>query len=488
MTLYQPDPEDLANGQALRLPGTARAVALHDQLYRYAEDLEQSIARCTALEARNRELLETCDWLEASRQELDELVLSARDIHFTTDTGGIILQCNPAAAAMASPQRLAGENIADWVLPDSIDNCNRLRAEAVSGLMQERSELELHLRRATNDSFSMIVAARAFPVLRKGTIHALHWVLRNITYLRETEFDTQVATMVFKSAAEGVMITDPDGEILAVNPAFTQITGYSADEAIGRNASFLRSGVQDEAFFAEFWLTLRKTGKWQGELYNRKKSGEMFPEWLTISAASDNNGRVLSYVAIFSDISRLLRAEKRLAYLAHYDTLTGLPNRHLFQDRLKQVLANAKRGENPFTLIFIDLDEFKAINDTLGHQAGDRVLQEAGRRLAALLREVDTVARLGGDEFVIIATGLSGNDNIARVCHKTIEALIQPIAHEGKMLKIGGSLGCAEYPRHGSDETSLLKQADMAMYRAKAAGGNSYFISEEGNSLPAQTP
>ncbi|NTV70355.1 MAG: sensor domain-containing diguanylate cyclase [Azonexaceae bacterium] len=487
MTLYKPDPEEMANGQALRLPGTARAVALHDQLYRYAEDLEQSVARCSSLESSNKELLDTCDWLDSSRQELDELVRSSPDIHLITNTSGIILQCNPAAAAMAPAQRLAGENIADWVLSEWIDNCNLLRSEAMSYSPQDQRELELHLRHTSNDRFPMIVAARAFPVHRKGVIHAVHWVLRNITFLREIEFDTQIATMVFKSAAEGVMITDPDGQILAVNPAFSHITGYSPEEAIGKNASFLRSGIQDEAFFAEFWRALRETGKWQGELYNRKKSGEMFPEWLTISAVCDNAGRVLSYVAIFSDISRLLRAEKRLAYLAHYDTLTGLPNRILFQDRLKQILASAKRTGIPFTLIFIDLDKFKAINDTLGHHTGDRVLQEAARRLAAALREVDTVARLGGDEFVVIASGLSGQEHIGRVCDKAIEALVKPIILDNQTLQIGGSLGCAEYPRHGEDENALLRKADIAMYRAKAAGGNSYFISQEGDSFPAAT-
>lgn len=479
-------PGILANGQTLRLPGSSRENALHDQLYRYAEDLEQSITRCSALEARNKELSDTCAWLEASRHELDEMVRGSQDIHLITNTIGTILQCNPAASALASPHRLAGENLAEWVLPEHVDNWNHLCTSAITDSTEGHSERELHLRHASNDTFPLIVAARAFPLYRNGAIQGIHWILRNITYLRETEFDTQIATMVFKSAAEGVMITDSDGEILAVNPAFSVITGYTADEAIGRNASMLRSGVQDDAFYADFWRTLREKGKWQGEIYNRKKSGEMFPEWLTISAASDSGGKVLSYVAIFSDISRLLRAEKRLAYLAHYDMLTGLPNRHLFQDRLTQMLVNAKRASTSFTLIFIDLDDFKAVNDTQGHHTGDRVLQEAGRRIAASLREVDTVARLGGDEFVIIAPGLSGDENIGLVCSKMIEALKKPITLDGLNMQIGGSFGCAEYPRHGDDETTLLHQADSAMYRAKASGGNSYFISATGEILPGK--
>ena len=204
----------------------------------------------------------------------------------------------------------------------------------------------------------------------------------------------------------------------------------------------------------------------------------MYPEWLSISAARNNDGQVLSYVAMFTDVSRLLRAEKRLAYLAHFDTLTGLPNRHLFEDRLEQALASGKRSGTVFTLIFIDLDDFKKINDLYGHHAGDQVLQVAGKRLQASIREIDTVARLGGDEFVIIAPGLNGKDDIARVCLKAIEALVQPIDLEGREVKIGGSFGCTQYPHDGEDGTSLLRHADNAMYRAKAAGGNAYVIHE----------
>lgn len=476
----------LANGQTLRLPGGARDVALHEQLYRYAEDLEQSIERCTTLENQNRDLRESCTWLEDSRRQLDDVILASRDIHIITDRVGTILQCNPAAAALAPLQRLAGENLGAWVLPAYRDNFHNQRTKAVTEKNQGNDEWEMHLRHASNDTFPLIVSALLLPLYKNNQVHGLHWVLRNITYLRETEFETRIATTVFKGAAEGVMITDTEGGILAVNPAFTQITGYSADEAIGQNASFLSSGLQDDAFYTIFWNSLREKGTWQGELYNRKKSGEMYPEWLTITAASDTDGQILSYVAIFSDISRLSRAEKRLAYLAHYDTLTNLPNRHLFHERMTQALANAKRSGIPFTLIFIDLDKFKEINDTLGHHSGDRVLQEAGKRLLGVVREIDTVARLGGDEFVIIAPTLSGVEDTDQFCRKAIEALAQPIEIDGQKLLISSSFGCAEYPSHGEDEAILLRNADNAMYRAKAAGGNVHFIHEAGNSFPLE--
>jgi diguanylate cyclase (GGDEF)-like protein/PAS domain S-box-containing protein len=487
-----PIPSELANGQTLRLPGSSRQAALHDQLYRYAEDLEQSIVHCNALEQQNKALQETCAWLEESRRQFDDLMRGSRDMHIITDLIGTILHCNPATFAMAPLQRLAGDNLGDWVLPSYRESFHNQRRNASTETAQPDQECEYHLRHASNDTFPLIVSARLVTLYKNGQAHGLHWVMRNITYLRESEFETQIATTVFKSTAEGVMITDADGEIMAVNPAFSQITGYSADEAIGRNVSFLRSGIQDDEFYSNFWLSLREKGSWQGELFNRKKSGEMYPEWLTISAARDGDRRTLSYVAIFSDISRLMRAEKRLAYLAHYDTLTGLPNRHLFQDRLSQALANARRSENPFTLIFIDLDKFKQINDINGHQAGDQVLQVVGKRLAAAVREIDTVARLGGDEFVVIAPTLRGAANIGRLCNKLIEAVIQPISFGGHDLHVGASLGCAEYPCLGCEtsacrkcsdypceeieESILLRNADRAMYQAKKTGGNSYVL------------
>ena len=472
--------------QTLQGEGNSNDVAIRDQLYRYAEDLGQSIARGSSLEAVNQELLNTCAWLKSSRDELDEMLRCSRDIHLVTDSNGVILQCNPAASAIAPAERLAGESFADWVLPNYIDRYNQLRANSTFGKSGAQEECELSLRHSANDSFPLIVAASAFRIYRDGELFGLHWILRNITYLREAEIDTKIATMVFEIAAEGVMITDIDGEIVAVNPAFSQITGYAAHEAIGRKASLLRSGIHDVAFYAEFWRTLRETGKWQGEMYNRRRNGEMYPAWQTISAATDNCGRVLSYVAIFSDISRLARAEKRLAYLAHYDTLTGLPNRHLFHDRLHQTIANAKRSEVPFTLIFVDLDRFKAINDQMGHHAGDRVLHEAGRRLAAAVRESDTVARIGGDEFVIIAPGLSGSDDIRRFCRNVIDQLIEPINLDDGQVSIGGSLGCAEYPRHTDDEETLLKYADIAMYQAKLAGGSVHFVYDSGRPLTSE--
>ncbi len=460
----------------MRMPGSSRDAALHNQLYRYAEDLQQMVERHGELEAHCQTLQKSCARLTESREELDEVMRRSHDIHLITDITGCILQSNPAAAALTSSHMLQGSALPDWILPSHHEAFNGLRLNAIDGRVAPDQGQELYLRRAARNASPLIALAEVLAVRQENEVRFLHWILRDVTHLRETEFETQISSMVFKSAAEGVMITDVEGEVLAVNPAFTQITGYSAEEIIGRTPRILNSGIQDAAFYAAFWRSLRANGSWQGELYNRKKSGEIYPEWLTVSAARDGAGRILSYIAVFSDLSNLLREEKRLAHLAHFDTLTGLPNRLLFQERLAQMLGLSRRSGVPFTLIFIDLDKFKPINDTHGHATGDQVLKEAARRLAKAVREVDTVARLGGDEFVIIAPGLAGEGDIGDFCRKLLAALMQSMRVSENELTIGGSFGCAEYPRHGEDEATLLQHADVAMYRAKAAGGNTHVI------------
>ena len=477
------DKSRLAGGQAFRLPGADRAAALHDQLYRYAEDFQQMVERNGELEAQYEALRESSERLIESRKELDELVRSSRDIHIVTDADGCILQSNPAGAVLAPLSEMPGRKLGDWVLPSHREIFLALQSEAINGIEPSEHVCEIHLQRAAGNGSRLIASAQALAVRQNGIVNYLHWILRDQTHLRETEFETQISTMVFKHSDEGVMITGLDGSILVVNPAFCRITGYSADEVVGQTPRILSSGKQDAAFYAEFWQALRENGSWQGEMYNRRKNGEVYPEWLTVSAVRAADGSILSYIAVFTDLSRLLQAERRLSYLAHHDSLTGLPNRLLFQDRLAQTLALAKRSCIQFTLIFIDLDKFKPINDTLGHAVGDRVLQEAANRLSGSVRECDTVARLGGDEFVVLAPGLLGDTDIGGLCNKLIDALRQPIQASGNEVFIGGSFGCATYPNHGEDELMLLKCADAAMYQAKSAGGNAYVI-HAGSAMP----
>ena len=300
-----------AGGQTVGLPGATRAAALHDQLYRYAEDLQQMVERNGELEAHYETLRESSERLIESREELDELVRSSRDIHIVTGADGTILQSNPAGVALAPPNLLTGRKLDDWVLPSHREAFLSLQSGAIEGTESPGPGHEMHLRREGGEDSPLIVSDQALAVRKDAEVRYPHWILRAVTRLREAEFESQVSTVGFKHADEGVMITDIEGGILAVNPAFCRITGYSAEEVVGQTPRILSSGKQDAAFYAEFWHALRENGSWQGEIYNRRKNGEIYPEWLTVSAARAADGSILSYIGVFTDLSRLLRAEKR---------------------------------------------------------------------------------------------------------------------------------------------------------------------------------
>lgn len=468
----------IAGGQTLRVPGIARDVALHEQLYRYAQDMQVLLEDKNNLEERYGALQESYRQLRESRAILENLVQSSHDIHLTTNPQGTILQCNAATRLLGLPTALVGHSLRELVLPSHRTDFDSLLAEALQPNDTIAGERELHLRRENPESSSLIVAVRLVPIFKDGNLEALHWIVRDLTRTREAEFDSQISSMVFHNATEGIMITDLEGDLLAVNPAFSRITGYDAQEVIGRNPRFLKSGVQDAKFYEGFWTELTRHGQWQGEIFNRKKSGEIYPEWLTVTAARDSEGRILSYISVFSDMSRLQEAEKRLSYIAYHDTLTGLPNRLLLLDRLPQAIAQARRGSYPLSVFFIDLDLFKQINDELGHEVGDKVLQETSRRLQEVVRGSDTVARLGGDEFVIIANGLARGPDTDGLGNKLVASLTQPINVGDQNVSVGCSIGIAQYEEEMPAET-LLRNADVAMYRAKQTGGSCYRLHEE---------
>lgn len=476
----------LAGGQSLRLPGSSQQVALHDQLYRYAEDLQHVLERQSSLEENCNTLRSACVKLSESQRLHNEIVGQSPDLHFVTAADGRILQANPAAQTLAPMSQLIGSALKDWVLPACHPDFEALLAHAGERGRSDGQEKELRLRREGPNTTQLIVTASVIVANEDSGSPGYYWVLRDITRIREIQFESQISSMVFKETSEAVMITDIGGEILAVNPAFSRITGYSAEETVGRRPTMLRSGMHDAGFYTSFWRSLQEKGYWQGEIYNRRKSGEIFSEWLTVNTARDANGQTIAYIAVFTDLSRILQAERRLSYLAHHDMLTGLPNRLLFNDRLEQAVAQARRNAGRFTLIFIDLDRFKQINDSLGHEIGDIVLREAAARLAMAVREVDTVARLGGDEFVIIAPELAGPEAIAVVANKVIDIVSQPMQIDGNELFIGASLGCATYPEHGDEEALLLKHADAAMYVAKSLGGNTHVVFDSFDGAPGE--
>ena len=284
----------------------------------------------------------------------------------------------------------------------------------------------------------------------------------------------RLAARIIARSNEGIVITDAERRIVEVNAAFTKITGYTRDEALGRNPNFLSSGRHDRAFYQTMWESIHCSGFWQGEIWNRRKSGECYPEWLSVSAIRDDTGTTCHYVATFSDITEAKAAEARIRHMAHHDFLTGLPNRFLLTDRFQQVLASAQRNGSRFALLFIDLDRFKNVNDTLGHSIGDQLLRDVAGRLRAVVRATDTISRQGGDEFIVLLSDIDTPDDAAQAARKLMLLLAEPFSLGEHSITVTPSIGIAVSPEDGEDLDSLLKHADLAMYDAKQQGRNNY--------------
>lgn len=301
--------------------------------------------------------------------------------------------------------------------------------------------------------------------------------IQDITHQREAEERLRLAATVFDTSLNGILITAPDGTILRVNQAFTEITGYTMAEAVGRTPQILKSEHHDDAFYREMWATLARDGGWQGEIWDRHRDGHVIPMWQSITAVRDDQGEITHYIGIFFDITEQKRAAEHIDRLAHYDALTDLPNRLLFNERCLHALERARRVGGRVALLFLDLDHFKHVNDSLGHPVGDALLQAVAQRLRQQLREEDTVARLGGDEFVIILEDMVSADDAERVARKLLETFVEPFSIRGHDLAMGFSIGISLYPDNGEDVTSLVKHADIALYRAKEQGrGNFHFF------------
>lgn len=297
---------------------------------------------------------------------------------------------------------------------------------------------------------------------------------RDITEKAEQDARLKLSAKVFESTTEGIAITDPAGRILTVNHAFCEITGYAEEEVIGQTPSLLKSGRHDSDFYQQMWQQLSKTGRWRGEVWNRRKTGEIYPELLTISSIKNDDGDVVNFVGVFSDITSLKRAAEKLEHQAHHHPLTGLPNRLLLHARLEHSIQYAKREKIEGAVLFIDLDNFKRINDSLGHNAGDEVLKEVASRLQEHSREVDTVAHIGGDEFVIVMQKIRSIDDVTARAKAILISLQRPYYVDGFELYISASIGIVEFSGVSDDIEALLKNADTAMYKAKEAGKNNY--------------
>lgn len=296
----------------------------------------------------------------------------------------------------------------------------------------------------------------------------------DITERKQNEERLRLAETVFQTAADAIMVTDAAGVIQSVNPAFTHITGYVHEEAIGQTPRLLKSERHDAQFYARFWRILAENGRWSGEMWQRRKNGQTYPAWESIEAVRDPDGQIVQYVAFFSDITQRKLAEQEIFFRANYDPLTGLPNRSLLHERIDQALKRAHRHGQRVALMFLDLDRFKQVNDTLGHACGDALLHQAADRLKNCIRETDTVARYSGDEFVLVLVDMTHDRDAHALAEKVIDRIAEPFHLNGNVIHIGVSIGIVLYPDHDADAATLLRYADLAMYQAKSAGRNTY--------------
>ncbi|MDD2914961.1 MAG: diguanylate cyclase [Gallionella sp.] len=301
-------------------------------------------------------------------------------------------------------------------------------------------------------------------------------LILHINERKASEDRMRLAANVFIHAREGILITDANGAIIEVNDTFSRITGYSRDEVLGKNPRILQSGRQSTEFYVEMWQAISQNRYWTGEIWNRRKNGEVYAEMLTISAVYDSDQSIQNYVALFSDITSMKEHQQELEHIAHYDALTDLPNRILLSDRLKHAMTQTQRRNQSLAVLFIDLDDFKAVNDLHGHEVGDELLITVSSRMRDALREGDTLARLGGDEFVAILVDLEQPQECEPILDRVLQAAAMPVMVGNTLLHVSASIGVAIYSQDNTDADLLLRHADQAMYQAKQTGRNKYCL------------
>lgn len=359
------------------------------------------------------------------------------------------------------------------VHPDDIESTKRDMQDAMTGKILVNHDFRVVW--PNGEIHRIHDTAKAF-YDESGTPLRLLGVSTDVTEKIEAELKLKLFASVFIHAGEGIMITDADSVIIEVNDNFCKIAGYTREEVLGKNPRILRSERQSHEFFAEMWSTLQAKDCWKGEIWNRRKNGEVIAELLTISAVREESGRLQNYVAIFSDISLMKKHQDQLEYIAHYDVLTNLPNRVLLTDRLIQSMRQSRRNKNLLAVAFLDLDGFKLVNDTYGHNVGDSLLIALSERIEETLRESDTLARIGGDEFIFTIANLNDIEDSKPVLDRLLYTLNSPIYVGDISLIVSASIGVAIYPRDSTDADILIRKADQAMYSAKQAGKNRYHI------------
>lgn len=418
--------------------------------------------------AASRRLRENEAWLRAIYEGVNDAILI-----FDPETGAII-DVNHRAEELTGYdiETMRELRIVDLSVgePEEID---RIAVERMREALRGRPQIfEWQVRARDRGAIWVEVNMRA---ARIGDLLLLLVLARDISQRRESELKLRLTNQVFHSTREGVLVTDTESRIVSVNPAFTEITGYTEEEVLGSTPKLLQSGMHDRSFYQAMWQSIERSDHWQGELWNRRKSGETYPEWLTISAVRDEQGVITNYVGVFSDISRIKHSEAEVQRLAHYDALTGLPNRVLLMTRLEHALDICKRRGHRAVLLCCGLDRFKHINDSLGYGAGDELLQTVSRRIRGRLQRGDTIARFSGDEFVVLRETTLEEEDIARLAESIVELGMSPVElSDGQNVFIGISVGISVYPEDGDDPDSLVTRANTAMQQAKYEGRHTY--------------
>ncbi|QDG78976.1 EAL domain-containing protein [Labrenzia sp. PHM005] len=434
------------------------------EVNRMASDLERTHASRTELE---KEIL--------LRMSLEEKVSAFFDqdisFHMIIKSDGQVVRVNKALQQLLFDEEAgsSGLDIYDYVHRNDTE---KLR-DALIEIGKKPGGLRVDIRfRASNGLFRLLSCALNL----SADANTVYFAALDITDREEVEENLRLSASVFTSAMEGIVITDRSGTIINVNNAFSVITGYSPDEIIGKNPRVLQSGLQDKNFYKEMWSCIAEQGFWRGEMWNKRKNGEVYPELLTISAVRDERGEPSHYIGMFSDISRLKQHETKLQQLAHFDALTGLPNRVLLTERIREKLRWAKRTGARVAVGFIDLDDFKGINEIHGHETGDQLLVAVAERLAGDLRDNDVLARIGGDEFVVVLGEVDDEDEVDIVFDRLLNKFQEPFKLIDAVVSTTASIGIANFDRRNEiDSGLLLRRADMAMYRAKLFGRNCCF-------------
>ncbi len=433
-------------------------------------------------------------------------VILTQRVRYLLRAGRAIIELSEKEARLAKAQNVA--KMGCWELnPETLDFICSREVCRIFGMEQKETRIELDgfLRVIHPDDRDNLEAVLRNAILRGDMFSIEHQIVlpdgservvdqqveflpgsdgkpgqvigtvQDITERKRNEEQLRLSSSVFENTIEGIIITDTNGLIERVNPAFSSITGYNSREVLGRNYHFLMSSRQADDFYGSMWDSLTLNGYWRGEVWSRRKSGNDYPQWLSIVAIKDPGGRVKRNVAIFHDITELKRNEEKLEYQAYHDNLTGLPNRKLFHDRLRKSIASSDRKDARLAVMFIDLDNFKYVNDSLGHDTGDDLLKTVAQRLQCCCRKGDTVSRFGGDEFVILLKELcEGVQGVACIAERIIRSFSEPVSLKGHEVVTKASIGVTFYPDDGDNIETLMKNADMAMYKAKEEGKNKY--------------